>query len=1063
MKIRHLAMAVTLALGVSNMAFADTSSAIRGNVVTATGEVAANARVEILHVPSGTRSVATTNQAGAFASSGLRVGGPYTITITSPQGTKVYNNIFISLGESFRINAELEAQQVERIAVTGTAILAGNTGSSSYFGAKDIENAPSFTRDIKDIVRNNPLAVLSSKDGELSVAGTNPRFNSISIDGIAQNDDFGLNANGYPTTRSPISLAAIEQVTIDVSPFKAKDSGFQGAKINAVTKSGTNELSGSVFYETQNDKMAGTPKDRGRDRPIVFDEYTYGATLGGAVVKDKLFFFASYEYFEADTVLEWGPIGAGASNDSRVTQAEYDAIRRIATQVYRVEPGVWDSSPVVDDKKFLLKLDWNINDDHRAAFTYQYTKGNRTANTSNNGDQLRLSSHWYNRIEELNNYAFKLYSDWTPDFSTQASVTYINNPTTQASFGDFGQVIVNLGDSRSVAIGSDISRHSNDLRKKSLIMALDADYLIGDHSVSFGYEFKQLDIFNLFLQRTKGQYTFSSINDFEARRANYFRYTNHVSLDANNAAAEFVRQEHSVYVHDEWAVNPDVTIDAGLRYEWLSSNDRPEFNTQSQARTGLSNTENLDGVGILLPRFGIKWDATDDLTLRGGFGRFSGGQPTVWVSNSYSNPGVGIGNLEIDPANNVNAALANALENISISEIPTVALDRVSNSTTFAGTNLVDPNFKLPSDWRFLVAADYRLDIPYFGDNVMWTTEFTYKKPKDSAFWVDASMLGKESGTTLDGGRFLYTLNQVGGRTTDIMLTNSDKEGRSKIFSTMLSKNWSNGLSMTTSYTHQDITDAHTSTSATAGSNYGFNTSINRNFADVGTSTFETKHRLVLNLGYEHEFFAGYKTNFNMFFERRSGKPITFFGRGFDLDGRSRPGTAPFDLISPGTTTSGGLLVYIPTANDPNVVFVDTFRDNGTLIKTAAQNRADFFRAVEAFGLDKYAGGYAPRASNKTPWVTTLDLSIRQEIPGFMDGHKGVVYMVVDNFLNLLDSTKGKVYGSDFGTFQLVDFTIDPATRQYQYGGARTDLNNFDKFYAEDSTWRIKVGVTYRF
>ncbi|MDP5187438.1 MAG: TonB-dependent receptor, partial [Alishewanella sp.] len=373
MKIKHLALAVTLALGVSNLAYADTSSAIRGNIVSPTGQIASNARVEILHVPSGTRSVAVSNDSGAFSSSGLRVGGPYTVTITSNEGTKTYENIFISLGETFRLNAQLESSQVERIAVTGSALSTGNnTGSSSYFGAADIANAPSFDRDIKDIVRNNPLAVLSSKDGELSVAGTNPRFNSISVDGIAQNDDFGLNANGYPTTRSPISLDAIDQVTIDVSPFNAKDSGFQGAKINAVTKSGGNEMFGSLFYETQNDRLAGTPKNLGRDVPLAFDETTYGATLGGAIVQDKLFFFASYEFYEADTPIEWGPAGSGAPNQTDATNAQYLQVQQIARDVYGVDAGAWDISPVTDDEKFLLKLDWNINNDHRAAFTYQY-------------------------------------------------------------------------------------------------------------------------------------------------------------------------------------------------------------------------------------------------------------------------------------------------------------------------------------------------------------------------------------------------------------------------------------------------------------------------------------------------------------------------------------------------------------------------------------------------------------------------------------------------------------------------------------------------------------------
>jgi hypothetical protein len=1036
-KLNRIAIAVAMSIGMSTAAMADdTSSAIRGSITSPSGDMAANASVDILHVPSGTHTTTTSNATGGFSSTGLRVGGPYVITIKNSEGISVYKDVYLSLGETFRLNAQLETTQMERISVTGSAVLGGNIGSNSYFGSDDIVNAPSFNRDIKDIVRNNPLAVLSSKDGELSVAGTNPRFNSISVDGIAQNDDFGLNANGYPTTRSPISLEALDQVTIDVTPFNAKDSGFQGAKINAVTKSGTNELSGSVFYETQNDGMAGTPRNKGVDVPVEFDETTFGATLGGAFIKDTLFFFASYEYYEKASNVEWGPTGSSAPNPTEANLADYEAVVRIAQEVYGVDAGSWDVSPKTDDEKLLLKLDWNINADHRAAFTYQYSKGNQTSNQSSFAGELRLSSHWYNRVEELNNYAFKLYSNWNDDLSTQFSVTYIDNPTTQASLGDFGDVTI-FAESGDIAIGSDYSRHSNDLRKKSLIVSLDADYLLGDHSLSAGYQYKSLDIFNLFLQRTKGEYRFNSIADFENKQASYLRYQNAISLDPNDAAASFVRDEHAFYVQDEWAVADDVTIDMGVRYEMLASSDKPKFNDQAKARTGYDNTENLDGTGIILPRFGVKWDATDDLVVRGGLGRFSGGQPTVWVSNSYSNPGVGIGQItETNAAN---------LAGISISAIPQAILNAVANSTTYAGTNFTDPNFKLPSDWRFQLAADYRFDVPVLGENFLWTTEYLYKKPENTAFWIDASLTGDEDGFTKDGGRIIY--DDPDGSTTDLMLTNADKEGRSKILSTILSKSWDSGVSMTTSYTNQDITDAHTSTSSTAGSNYGFNTTINRNEAYVGRSAFETEHRFVVNLGYETEFFAGYKTNFNMFFERRSGKPITYYADG------NRTGSIssdPYGLLSPGTF-SDSFIPYIPTQGDANVVFAST------------ADETTFFNTIKELGLDKYEGGYLPKGVSTTPWVTTLDLSVRQEIPGFMEGHKGLVYFTVDNFINMIDHSAGKVYGSDFGTVELVEFTIDPATRQYVYGKPTTNTNNYDKFYTDDSAWRIKVGISYRF
>ena len=864
----------------------------------------------------------------------------------------------------------------------------------------------------------------------MSVAGTNPRFNSISVDGIGQNDDFGLNANGYPTTRSPISLDAIEQVTIDVTPFNAKDSGFQGAKINAVTKSGTNELSGSFFYETQNDGMAGKPNDNGNKQTLEFDETTFGGTLGGAIIEDELFFFASYEYYDATSPVEWGPSDANAVNGANANSADVAEVQRIAQEVYGLDAGDWNSAPKVDDEKILLKLDWNINDDHRAAFTYQFSKGNSTRNQSTSGRELRLSSHWYNRTEELNNYAFKVYSDWNDDLSTQFSMTYLDNPTTQASLSNFSDTVIKA-ESGDIAIGADHSRHSNDLHKKTFITAFDADYLIGDHSITAGYQFKRLDIFNLFLQNTKGDYVFGSIEDFENKIAERIIYKNATSLNPDDAAAEFVRDEHSLYIQDEWAFSDELTLNFGIRYERLSSDDKPEFNGQMYDRTGYNNTENLDGLDIVLPRFGFNWDATDELVIRGGFGRFAGGQPTVWISNAYSNPGVGIGDVFLN----------GAFENTDISGPRQEDMNTVANSTEFTGTNFSDPNFEIPSDWRYQIAMDYRFDIPMLGNDYFFSAEYLYKKAENTAFWKDVTLTGNEDGTTADGGRIIY--DDPTGRTKDLMLTNADSDGRSKILSLVLSKNWDSGVSMTTSYTNQDITDSHASGSSTASSNYGFNPTINRNESLVGRSSYETEHRFVVNLGYEKEFFAGYKTSINMFFERRSGRPVTYFA-----DGNREAGLSdPYGLLSPGTTNDS-FLPYIPTQDDPNVTFA------------TEQDKIDFYSNINALGLDKYAGGYLPKGVITTPWVTTLDLSVRQEIPGFSQDHKAVVYFTVDNFLNMIDHSKGKVYGNDFGTSELVEFTVDPETRKYQYADPTTST---DKFYAADSTWRVKVGVSYKF
>lgn len=1042
MKIKHLAVAITLALGVSNMAFADTSSAIRGNVVTAAGESAANATVEILHVPSGTRSVATTNEAGVFSSSGLRVGGPYVITIRSAQGTKTYENVFLALGEQFRLNAQLESD-VERIAVTGTSMVyANNAGSSSFFGTKDIENAPSFNRDLKDIIRNNPLVNINGADGTISVAGTNPRFNSIAVDGIGLNDDFGLNMTGYPTTRSPISLDAIDQVIVDTSPFNAKDSGFQGAKINAVTKSGTNELSGSFFFEKQNDSLAGkfrNPNTRVEDS-LDFDEKTWGATLGGALIKDKLFFFGSYEKYKSPQASGWGPSGAaGVANETNATEAEMNQVAEIAKRIYGIDDiGGWAASPETKEEKLLLKLDWNINDFHRAALTYQKSEGNQINNTTDDARTLKLSSQWYDRSENMESYALKFFSDWTNEFSTEIYATYQDRDTGQDSLSTLPQVSVELGSNNTISFGSDESRHANELANKTKIFGADATYLLDEHKITFGYQYKETEAMNLYVRASRGSYTFDGLTNFENKIADEIRYQNAPSLNPRDAAVAFKRGEHALYAQDEYAVTPDLLLNFGVRYERMTTSDTPGYNAAFETATGYNNTENLDGLDIVLPRFSFRWDAADELVVRGGIGRFSGGQPSVWAGNAYGSTGLNMVDTGYVNSGNSNADLVAALTNVDITTVPDAFKNYVSQGAN-SEINFNDPNFKMPSDWRYQIAADYRFDLGDLVQNILWTTEYTYVQPENSAFWVNVNA-GDVFHTAADG-RKLYDKDD--DSKPALMLTNADKEGRSHIITTLLSKRWESGVSLNTSYTYQDITSASVGSASSANGNYGNNIAINRNEALIGTSPYETKHRFVINLSYETEFFDGYSTTFSSFFERKSGKTLSYLA---NIHSRAR---TAFGYEASG----GGMLAYIPTRDDAQYTFANT----------AAQDR--FYDTIESMGLSDYIGSYVPKGEFNSPWVTTWDISVRQQIPGFLEGHKGELYFTVDNFLNLLDKSKGQVNDTQYGTMNLYQITaVDATTGQmtinpYSPRGG----NNWERFNDMESTWRLKLGVKYRF
>ena len=1043
MKIKSLALAITLAIGASNIAVAqETSSSMRGNVVTASGQVAANVQVDILHVSSGTRSVATTNESGSFSSSGLRVGGPYTVIITGAQGTKTYNNLYLSLGESFRLNAQLESEQIERIAVTGSVVALGaNNGSSSYFSADDIANAPTFNRDLKEVARMNPYVnLLPGADSPLSIGGSNPRYNSISIDGVGVNDDFGLNTNGYPTQRSPISLDAVEQVVVDVAPFDASEGGFSGGRINAVTKSGTNEFHGSLSYEKMTDSWAGTPKDPidGDDVPLDFERDTYSFALGGPIVKDKLFFFLNYEKSKEPTQVEFGPAGAGAANDSRVTVEQYEQVKEIAQRVYGIDAGEWNSGADTENENILLKLDWNINNDHRASFTYNLTEGNNLRNQSTGNSTLQLDTNWYNYTQNMDLYRFSLFSDWSADLSSEFYFNYKDVESISAlKTTEFGDVNVRTG-TGTLNFGPDFNRHANELQNSDMKIGAKFSYLSGDHQLKFGGEYNKLDVFNIFVRNSLGNWTFNSIEDFENRIASSFSYENAFTNVANDASADFSLAMTNLYVQDNWYLNDTMELGLGLRYERYMVSDKPTLNQNYVNRYGFSNQENLDGLSILLPRVDFKWLATDDITLRAGLGRFSGGKPNVWISNSFSNDGYTLVQFDRDSVNP-----SEYLTNVDVSNIP----EAVQNAM-FAGdgdTNSIDPNYKMPSDWIARVAVDYRFDIPGVGEDFYWNTEVMRKWMTDNSQWIDISRCA--NGQT-SAGVNIYEPCDPNAPTGhyDLLLTNEDVDGKALIWTTSLAKNWDNGVNVYASYTNQNIEEGNPGTSSTATSNYRFNIVRDRNQALVGTADYEVEHSLKLTVGYSTEFFSGYASKFNLFFQRRSGTSFSWvMGMFNDYDFGDQ--TSSFARAS-------SYLPYIPTgANDPNLSPESTI------------SYEDLMANFAAVGLDKYAGGFAPKGTGKSPWITTMDFQFQQEVPGFAEGHKGIIYLTVNNLLNLIDSDQGKIRRQEFTNSSIVDFGGLDSQGRYIYepvfGGV--DTNNWSLFDSEESAWRIKLGLSYKF
>ncbi|MBA3989276.1 MAG: cell envelope biogenesis protein OmpA [Idiomarina sp.] len=1080
-KLTRIAAAVALTLGMSSAAVMaqETSSSMRGQIVDQQGQVVANTRVIIIHVPSGTTTTAVTNSSGNFTASGLRVGGPYRVILENASfEAKTIEDIFLQLGDAYRLTAELEPQgqaNYERISVTGRAINTTSlqSGSASTWGAQEIQNMPAFDRDLRDVVRQNPLATdLGDSNRSLSVAGNNPRYNSITVDGIGQNDDFGLNNSGYPTNRSPISIDAIEQVSIEAVPFNARYSGFAGARVNAVTRSGTNDFFGSVFYEYASDSLAGNPpanRYNPNSRPeLDFKEESMGFSLGGPILRDRLFFFVNYERYEEPTSIQQGPLGSGAVEQKNLDPRVVERVQEIARSVYGVEPGDWNVQPEQNDEKILAKIDWNINDDHRAAFTYQRAEDLNTNGATTGGESLNLNSNWYSREQSMNNFAAQLYSNWSPNFSSELKVSYKDVKTSQdPQLGrNFGAVAVNFTQDENfglargtINIGPDRSRHANYLETTTLELQAHGEYLLNDNRIQFGVEYTDIEVFNEFVQNSLGVFSFSSVEDFENRFADRIQYQNAITNNSADGAADFSYGNIAAYLQNSWEVNWDLTLNFGLRYERQLSSAEPTFNQNFFDRYGFANTTNMDGLDLFLPRVSFEYRWTDDITVRGGVGRFSGGRPNVWISNAYTNDGVTI----------VAAPDLNNVENADITNVPQEMRDSLSAGD--GNTTPIDPDFKLPVDTRYSLAVDYdNLNLGFLGEGWFASAEVIYTDNEREVAWFDLSKapLLDESGNqiTTAGGRPLYVNwdplagpqpTEIGGFNTeryDIMLTNVSG-GRGIVSTFSLGNAWDNGLSFRVAYTNQDVTNVTAGGSSTAHSNYNFQTAIDKQNPGTGVASYQVEHRFMASLNYRREFFQGYASNFSLFWDRFSGRPYSW---ALDTEIGSSGGVRAFgDGSSQGLWRSQNYLPYIPTGpNDPAIAgYADGF----------SYEQLDAY--IMAAGLDQFRGGYAPRNWERGPWNGNLDFRFEQEIPGFVEGHKGAFYIDIRNVFAIFgENQRHTVSFADTG-LRFAGIDVDPESGGYIYSEPRFAFDASPRFATQynerASTWSAKIGVRYRF
>ncbi|MBQ4833715.1 TonB-dependent receptor [Pseudoalteromonas sp. MMG010] len=1029
-----LSLAIAACVGVSGAALAnETTSAIKGQIKGPNGNAAAGTKITILHVPSGSVKTTETNDAGYFTAKNLRVGGPYKVIVDSDvYADQEFNNIILNIGNDYPVNTTLEPiSNIEQIVVTGAPIssMSGGTGPASTFTLTDLENQPAINRDLKDVIRIDPRISIDSSNA-INCGGGNPRYNSLTLDGVRMNDNFGLSSNGYPTINAPFSFDSIEQVSAELAPFDVQYGGFTSCNINAVTKTGGNEIHGGVFYDYTNDSMVGDSVEGNDYDAGDFSEKRYGFNVGLPLIKDKLFLFTSYEKVEGVVQYDYSGLTGGS-----VTAEDISNVQSIAQSVYGYDAGDMPSSAPVEDEKILIKLDWNINEDHRANIIYNYNDAFTISQSDAYSNTVSLSNHFYKTGAEFTSVIASLYSDWSDDFSTEVRIGKSKIDQTVQSLdaaSSFGEMQIRTESGGTIYIGPDDSRQSNDLDYDTTTAKFAGTYYLDQHTITAGYEFEELEIFNQFVQHTEGEWRFNSVEDFENGIASAIYYNNAAGTnDPTDAAASFSYAQHTFYVQDEYSFTDlDANITFGLRYDRYTSDDTPNLNQNFTNRYGFSNQSTFDGIDLLQPRIGFQWYANDELEVRAGLGLFSGGNPNVWLSNSYSNDG--ITNIS---ANQFGSIDLFALENVNGGtpgyEVPQSQYDAVANTVIGSGdstVNAVDPDFEIPSEWKYSIGATYTTE-----DEYVISLDYLYSKKKNAAVMQDLAL--QDTGETTFDGRPIY--ESIEGRANEYLLTNvSGDSGQSSVLSAAVSKQWDNGVSVSFAYAYTDSDDVSPMTSSVAGSNYGNLAVTDPGNPGVASSDYEIPHRLTLTLGYSNEFVDGYATRFNLFSEAYKGLPYSYTFDGSD------------DVWGDNNWNGDRQLLYVPLENDPNVVYDMTADELNAFNEFIAEN-----------GLER--GEITGRNEENADWVVKVDFKVTQELPGFMDGHKGEAFFVIENLTNMLNDDWGVVKEGSFVGNPMVSTSLDDQGR-YVYSGFNAS-NAGTATVNSASVWTMRVGVKYTF
>ncbi len=1088
--------AVALAVAVMAAAPAlaqNTTAGINGTVTGPDGKPLAGASVTIVHVESGSTNTVSTDAAGRYSARGLRAGGPYTITVSQGGQTQKRDGLFLSLAEAASYDAQL-GDSTQVITITGRSasdkINRNSMGAGTNIGSAELALLPSIQRSLQDVARTDPRLSQTDKDrGEISAAGQNARYNSITIDGVRVNDTFGLESNGLPTIKQPISIDAIQAVQVNISNYDVTQQGYTGANINAVTKSGTNELKGSLYYVYRNDDMSGDRFFRRPDRyqaPPVFTDSTAGFTLGGPIIKDKLFFFINYEELKSNRNAPiFGPIGAGLT-DVGITAAQVTAAQD-AARAKGFDIGGFSSAGDLTVKDTLAKIDWNISDSHRASLRYSKTEEAQPIFPGYSGTSFSLSSRNFTTAKTIESVVAQVFSDWSETLSTELKLSkrdYLSVPVTQSDLPEIQLVYTGTAPAgtatgnRTMRFGTEETRHFNRLETETTNLYFAGNLVLGAHEIKAGADVEKNDIFNAFVRRAKGQYTFQGADPvalFVAGNPTAYRVqVPRAGFGLNDAAANINLDNTGLFLQDTWRVTSDLNLMAGVRVDTLNTDSAPIYNAAAQAAFGLDNRNTVDGDRLVQPRFGFNYRlalAPDQRAqIRGGVGLFQGSAASVWLANPYQNTGMV---LNDSSCSTTTTACPPGLFSANPNNPATVPGAAATN------VDFLAPGTSQPSVYKANLAFETELS-----NGLVVSAEWLYTRVNQGLAYRHLN-LGNPTGTSPDG-RAVYwnagglsaacwngnadplstgacatsTTNPQQRPTTrflnnrafaDVTVIEGTDKGRGNALTVQVSQAVrSLGLNWSAAFTHTSATEVSPLTSSTAFSQWANRAAYNVNDAAEANSASLIRNRVNASASWSKAWVGAFRTSVGLFYEGRSGRPYSWaFNNDMNGDG-----------------VSGNDLLYVPSAQGSGEVL---FRLPGqTVAASGAQAEAKFWDIVGANpSLDRARGGVVGRNTDRAKFTHNFDLRLSQEVPGFMKGHKGSVSLDILNVGNLINKEWGRIDEMSFS-----DGSGGTVRRWVNYAGTENgkavySVNDPFEFNTKnnrgESAWAIQITARYEF